>query len=127
VYVKVDRVRSGKKVYSYLTLAESYRNESGQPRHRVVARLGEVSELKSSGQLERIVEALSVQLGCGASIELTAESAPSYGAMAGCDALGRRSDPHQGRPRLPESVGGMARHGPRDADHRVAKLSQFSG
>ena len=86
MYVKVDRVRSGKKVYSYLTLAESYRNESGQPRHRVVARLGEVSELKSSGELERIVEALSVQLGRGASIELTAESAPSYGAMAGCDA-----------------------------------------
>ncbi len=84
--MKVDRVRSGRKVYSYLTLAESYRNESGQPRHRIVARLGEVSELKSSGELERIVEALSVQLGRGASIELTAESAPSYGAMAGCDA-----------------------------------------
>jgi hypothetical protein len=66
VYVKIDRVRSGKKVYSYLTLAESYRNESGQPRHRIVARLGEVSELKSSGELERIVEALSVQLGRGA-------------------------------------------------------------
>ena len=51
MYVKIARVRSGKKVYSYLTLAESYRNESGQPRHRVVARLGEVSELKSSGEL----------------------------------------------------------------------------
>ena len=86
VYVKIDRVRSGKKTYSYLTLAESYRNEAGQPRHRVVARLGEVSELKSSGELERIVEALSVQLGRGPSIELTAESAPSYGAMAACDA-----------------------------------------
>ena len=71
VYVKIDRVRSGKKTYSYLTLAESYRNESGQPRHRVVARLGEISELKSSGELERIVEALSVQLGRGASIELS--------------------------------------------------------
>ncbi len=86
MYVKVDRVRSGKKVYSYLTLAESYRNESGQPRHRIVARLGEISELKSSGELERIVEALSVQLGRGASIELSAEAAPSYGAMAACDA-----------------------------------------
>ena len=86
MYVKIDRVRSGKKTYSYLTLAESYRNESRQPRHRVVARLGEISELKGSGELERIVEALSVQLGRGASIELTAESAPSYGAMAACDA-----------------------------------------
>ena len=86
MYVKIDRVRSEKKVYSYLTLAESYRNESGQPRHRIVARLGEVSDLKSSGELERIVEALSVQLGRGAGIELSAESAPSYGAMAACDA-----------------------------------------
>jgi transposase len=67
-------------------LAESFRNESGQPRHRIVARLGEISEMTSSGELERIVEALSVQLGRGASIELTAESAPSYGAMAACDA-----------------------------------------
>ena len=86
MYVKIDRVRSGKKVYSYLTLAESYRNEAGQPRHRIVARLGEVSDLKSSGELERIVAALSVQLGRGASSELSAESAPSYGAMAACDA-----------------------------------------
>jgi len=86
VYVKVDRVRSGKKTYRYLTLAESYRNESGQPRHRIVARLGEISEMTSSGELERIIESLSVQLGRGPSIELTAESAPSYGAMAACDA-----------------------------------------
>lgn len=86
MYVKVDRVRSGKKTYRYLTLAESYRNESGQPRHRIVARLGEISEMTSSGELERIIESLSVQLGRGPSIELTAESAPSYGAMAACDA-----------------------------------------
>jgi hypothetical protein len=39
VYVKVDRVRSGKKVYSYLILAESYRNESGQPRIEAVMAL----------------------------------------------------------------------------------------
>ena len=82
----MTRVRSGKRTYSYLTLAESYRNESGQPRHRIVARLGEVSDLKSSGELERIVEALSVQLGRGPGIELSAESAPSYGAMTASDA-----------------------------------------
>ena len=86
VYVKVSRVRSGKKTYSYLTLAESYRNDAGQPRHRVVARLGEITELKSSGELERIVDALSAQLGRGPGVELSAESAPSYGAMAACDA-----------------------------------------
>jgi len=87
VYVKVSTVRSGKKTYRYLTLAESFRNEDGQPRSRIVARLGEVSEMTTSGELERIVDALSAQLGRGASLELTAESAPSYGAMAACDAV----------------------------------------
>ncbi len=86
MYVKVSTVRSGKKTYRYLTLAESFRNEDGQPRSRIVARLGEVSEMTTSGELERIVDALSAQLGRGAGIELTAESAPSYGAMAACDA-----------------------------------------
>ena len=86
VYVKVSTVRSGKKTYRYLTLAESFRNEDGQPRSRIVARLGEVSEMTTSGELERIVEALSAQLGRGCSPQLTAESAPSYGAMAACDA-----------------------------------------
>src|ERR1019366_632483 len=86
MYVKVSTVRSGKKTYRYLTLAESFRNEDGQPRSRIVARLGEVSEMTTSGELERIVEALSAQLGRGSLLELTAESAPSYGAMAACDA-----------------------------------------
>jgi hypothetical protein len=66
VYVKVSTVRSGKKTYRYLTLAESFRNEDGQPRSRIVARLGEVSEMTTSGELERIVDALSAQLGRGA-------------------------------------------------------------
>ena len=86
MYVKVSTVRSGKKTYRYPTLAESFRNEDGQPRSRIVARLGEVSEMTTSGELERIVDALSAQLGRGACVELTAESAPSYGAMAACDA-----------------------------------------
>src|ERR1019366_5653582 len=86
MYVKVSTVRSGKKTYRYLTLAESFRNEDGQPRSRIVARLGEVSEMTTSGELERIVEALSAQLGRGSLPSLTAESAPSYGAMAACDA-----------------------------------------
>ena len=79
-------MRTGKKTYRYLTLAESFRDESGRPRSRIVARIGEVSEMTTSGELERIVEALSAQLGRGSSPQLTAESAPSYGAMAACDA-----------------------------------------
>jgi transposase len=85
VYVKVSTVRSGKKIYRYLTLAESYRNEGGQPRSRILARLGEVSEMTSSGELERIVEALSAQLGLSHT-ELSAEAAPSYGGVAACHA-----------------------------------------
>ena len=61
-------MRSGKKTYRYLTLAESFRNEDGEPRSRIVARLGEVSEMTTSGELERIVEALSAQLGRGSSL-----------------------------------------------------------
>ena len=68
--MKVSTVRSGKKTYRYLTLAESFRNEDGQPRSRIVARLGEVSEMTTSGELERIVEALSAQLGRGSSQSL---------------------------------------------------------
>ena len=79
-------MRTGKKTYRYLTLAESYRDEAGRPRSRIVARLGEVSEMTGSGELERIVDALSAQLGRGAATTLTAESAPSFGAMAACDA-----------------------------------------
>lgn len=86
MHVKVSTVRTGKKTYRYLSLAESYRDESGRPRSRIVARLGEVSEMRSSGELERIVDALSVQLGRGGSSKLTAEAAPSFGAMAACDA-----------------------------------------
>ncbi|HYA68170.1 MAG TPA: IS1634 family transposase [Acidimicrobiales bacterium] len=86
MYVKVSTVRSGKKTYRYLTLAESYRDEAGRPRSRVVARLGEVSEMTTSGELERIVDALSSQLGRGDRVELSAESAPSFGAMAACEA-----------------------------------------
>jgi hypothetical protein len=86
VYVKVSTVRSGKKTYRYLTLAESYRDELGRPRSRVVARLGEVSEMTSTGELERIVDSLSAELGRGERVELSATAAPSYGAMAACEA-----------------------------------------
>ena len=86
MHIKVSTVRTGKKTYRYLTLAESYRDEAGRPRSRIVARLGEVSEMTGSGELERIVDALSAQLGRGAATTLTAESAPSFGAMAACDA-----------------------------------------
>ena len=62
MYVKSTTVRAGKKTYRYLTLVESFR-DGPRVRQRVVARLGEESELIASGELDRIVDALSGRLG----------------------------------------------------------------
>jgi Transposase DDE domain len=57
VYVKTSTVRRGDRVYQYLSLVEAYR-EGGKVRHELVARLGEASELRATGQLDRIIAAL---------------------------------------------------------------------
>ena len=80
VYVKSTTVRAGNKSYRYLTLVESYR-EGARVRQRVVARLGEESELIASGELGRIVDALSGRLSRPGPTELVAESAPSFGGV----------------------------------------------
>lgn len=54
MYVKRYVVRRGTKRYAYLRLVESYRDERGRPRHRIVANLGREDELKASGQLEQL-------------------------------------------------------------------------
>ena len=77
--MKVSTVRSSKKTCRYLILAESCRDVQGQPRSRVVARLGEVSEMTDSGERGRIAEALSSQLGCGERALWSVDAAPSYG------------------------------------------------
>src|SRR5438105_13349214 len=58
VYVKATRVRRGNRVYEYLSLVEAVR-DGGRVRHDVVARLGEASALRASGELDRIVAALA--------------------------------------------------------------------
>jgi hypothetical protein len=58
VYVKTTRVRRGNRVYEYLSLVEAVR-DGGRVRHDVVARLGEASALRASGELDRIVAALA--------------------------------------------------------------------
>ena len=57
VYVKTTVRRRGDKEYSYLSLIEAVRVE-GKVTHRTLLRLGEVSELRSSGQLDRIIASL---------------------------------------------------------------------
>jgi transposase len=54
MYVKRHAVRRGEKRYVYLRLVESYRDEAGKVRHRVLKTLGREDELKASGQLEQL-------------------------------------------------------------------------
>ena len=83
MFVKTTRRRRGDKVYEYLSLVESVRKGS-KVGHRTLLRLGEVTALRESGQLERIVAALERHLhrervDVGA---LAAEGAPGVGAVA---------------------------------------------
>ena len=54
MYVKRHAVRRGRKRYVYLRLVESYRDDQGRVRHRVLRTLGREDELKASGQLEQL-------------------------------------------------------------------------
>ena len=91
MFVKTTRRRRGDKVYEYLSLVESVRDGS-KVGHRTLLRLGEVTALRESGQLERIVAALESHLhkkriDVGA---LAAEGAPAVGAVAAAAALWQR-------------------------------------
>ena len=91
MFVKTTRRRRGDKVYEYLSLVESVRDGS-KVGHRTLLRLGEVTALRESGQLERIVAALERHLrrervDVGA---LTAEGAPGVGAVAAVWAVWQR-------------------------------------
>ena len=75
-------------MYEYLSLVESVR-DGPRVGHRTLLRLGEVTALRESGQLERIVAALESHLrrervDVGA---LAAEGAPAVGAVAAVAAL----------------------------------------
>ena len=91
MFVKTTRRRRGDKVYEYLSLVESVR-DGPKVRHRTLLRLGEVTALRESGQLERIVAALEAHLrrervDVGA---VAAEGAPAVGAVAAAATLWRR-------------------------------------
>ena len=91
MFVKTTRRRRGDKVYEYLSLVESVRDGS-KVGHKTLVRLGEVTALRESGQLERIVAALEAHLrreriDVGA---LSAEGAPALGAVAAVAAVWER-------------------------------------
>ena len=53
MFVRVNK--SGKR--RYLQVVESYRNEAGQPRHRVVANLGRIDDMED-GHLDSLIRGL---------------------------------------------------------------------
>ncbi|WP_419839160.1 IS1634 family transposase [Candidatus Poriferisodalis sp.] len=82
MFVKTTRRRRGDKTYEYLSLAESVR-DGAKTRHRTLLRLGEVTALRRSGRLDRIVATLEkhleterVDVG-----SLEADAAPAVGAV----------------------------------------------
>ena len=82
--MKTTRRKRGDKSYEYLSLVEAVR-DGDRTGHRTLLRLGEVTALRASGQLDRIVAALEHHLharpGRGRR-RSTAESARAIGATA---------------------------------------------
>ena len=93
MFVKTTRRRRGDKVYEYLSLVESVRKGS-KTSHRTLLRLGEVTALRESGQLGRIVAALERHLhNERVDIEgLAAEEAPAVGGVAAAAAVWKQLD-----------------------------------
>lgn len=89
MYVKTNRVRRDNRTYEYLTLVEAVR-DGGKVRHRTIARLGEASRLRDTGELDRIIAALRAHTDTTRSDgddvvragDLEAQSAPGFGAIA---------------------------------------------
>ncbi|MGH8975591.1 MAG: IS1634 family transposase, partial [Acidimicrobiia bacterium] len=59
MFVRVQRVRQGRRVYEYVHIVEGYRDEAGKVRHRVVANLGRRDRLKDSGTLDNLAAAFT--------------------------------------------------------------------
>lgn len=88
VFVKTTVRRRGDKVYTYLSLVEAVRVD-GRGTHRTLLRLGEVSELRESGQLDRIIGALQAHADGTwlQATDLAADGAPGFGAVAAVHAV----------------------------------------
>ena len=93
MFVKTTRRRRGDKSYEYLSLVEAVR-DGERTGHRTLLRLGEVTALRESGQLERIVAALRRHLDGGdfdgerVDVDaLVADDARSIGSVAAVHAV----------------------------------------
>ena len=83
MFVKTKRVRRANRTYEYLSLVESVRVD-GTNTHRTLFRLGEASALRESGELDRIIAALTAhaERSWVEVDELAAEQAPAIGTIA---------------------------------------------
>ena len=61
MFVKTTRVRRGNRTYEYLSLVEAVRVD-GKKRHHTLFRLGEATALRESGELDRIIAALTAHI-----------------------------------------------------------------
>jgi transposase len=88
VFVKTTRRKRGDKTYTYLSLVEAGRVDA-KVTHRTLLRLGEVTALRDSGQLDRIIGALQAHAeGTWLNTaELDADAAPGFGAVAAVRAI----------------------------------------
>jgi transposase len=59
MYVRLQKVRQGGRLYEYVHIVEGYRDEAGRVRHRVVANLGRRDRLKDSGALDNLAAAFT--------------------------------------------------------------------
>lgn len=59
MFVRVQKVRQGGRLYEYVHIVEGYRDEDGKVRHRVVANLGRRDRLKDSGTLDNLAGAFT--------------------------------------------------------------------
>jgi hypothetical protein len=59
MFLKTSRVRRGNRTYEYLSLVEAFRGADGKKRHSTLFRLGEASALRETGELDRIIAALT--------------------------------------------------------------------
>ena len=88
MYVKRTVRRRGEKEYIYLSLVEAVRVD-GKNRQRELFRLGEVSELEQSGQLDRVIAALT-KYASGEWMDarsVEGAGAPSFGSVASIAAI----------------------------------------
>lgn len=91
MHVKTTRRRRGDKTYEYLSLVESVRN-GDKTGHRTLLRLGEVTALRRSGELGRIIAALEAHLDRERldTAVLAAERSVSVGSVAAVHAVWQR-------------------------------------